>query len=215
LASYVWSKSIDDASGFFNSAGDPNFPQDSFNVAAERGLSNFDTRHRLSVSYAYELPIFKGRKYLGGWQTFGVVAWQSGRPFTVALLPDIDNSGTGRASLGFGNNDRPNVIGNPDGNRTPERWFNTSAFSFPAPGRFGNAGRNILTGPRFANVNFSLVKDTALSETFKLQLRAEAFNLFNHTNLNLPDNFLGSPTFGQITSANAPRRLQFGVKLLF
>jgi hypothetical protein len=215
LASYVWSKSIDDASGFFNSAGDPNFPQDSFNVAAERGLSNFDTRHRLSVSYAYELPIFKGRKYLGGWQTFGVVAWQSGRPFTVALLPDIDNSGTGRASLGFGNNDRPNVNGNPDGNRTPERWFNTSAFSFPTPGRFGNAGRNILTGPRFANVNFSLVKDTALSETFKLQLRAEAFNLFNHTNLNLPDHFLGSPTFGQITSANAPRRLQFGVKLLF
>ena len=216
LVSYVWSKSIDDASGFFSSAGDPNFPQDSRNVAAERGRSNFDTRHRFSASFAYDLPIFKQHKYLSGWQTFGIVTWQSGRPFTVALLPDIDNSGTGRSSLGFGNNDRPNITGNPNsGNRTPERWFNTSAFSFSRPGTFGNAGRNILTGPGYANVNLSLVKDTALSETFKLQLRAEAFNLLNHANLNLPDNFLGSPTFGQITSAQSPRRVQLGIKLLF
>lgn len=226
LVSYTWSKSIDDASNFFSSAGDPNFPQDSNNLRAERGRSNFDVRHRLSASYSYDLPFGKGRQFLAddgwastllsGWQTFGVVTVQSGRPFTVALLSEIDNSGTGRSILGFGANDRPNVVGNPNvANRSAGQWFNQSAFAFPAPGMFGNAGRNILEGPGFTNVNASLVKNTAISERFNLQLRAEAFNLFNHPNFNLPDNFLGSPTFGQITSARDPRHLQFGVKLLF
>jgi hypothetical protein len=226
LGSYTLSKSEDDASNFFSSAGDPNFPQDSNNLRPERGPSNFDTRHRFSLSYAYDLPLGKGKRYfagdgwvstlLSGWQTFGIVTLQSGRPFTVALLGEIDNSGTGRSALGFGANDRPNLGGDPNlSSRTPERWFNTSAFVFPAPGTFGNAGRNILTGPGFQNVNASLVKNTALNERFNLQLRAEAFNLFNHPNLNLPDNFLGSPTFGRISSAREPRHLQFGVKLLF
>ncbi len=226
LSSYTWSKSIDDASGFFTSAGDPNFPQDSFNTRAERGRSNFDVRHRLSISYAYDLPFGRGRAFLaddgwlsavlGGWQTYGIVTLQSGRPFTIALLPEIDNSGTGRSSLGFGANDRPNLVGDPQlSNRTPEQWFNPAAFAFPARGTFGNAGRNILEGPGYANVNASLLKNTQLSERFNLQLRAELFNLFNHPNFNLPDNFLGSPTFGRITSAREPRHIQFGVKLLF
>lgn len=226
LASYTWSKSIDDASNFFTSAGDPNFPQDSFNTRAERGRSNFDVRHRLSVSYAYELPFGRGRAFLkdsgwltallSGWETYGIVTLQTGRPFTVALLSDIDNSGTGRSSLGFGANDRPNLVGNPGlAGGTPEQWFNTAAFAFPTRGTFGNAGRNILDGPDYRNVNASLVKNTALNERFNLQLRAELFNLFNHPNFNLPDNFLGSPTFGRITSAREPRHIQFGVKLLF
>jgi hypothetical protein len=226
LSSYTWSKSIDDASGFFTSAGDPNFPQDSFNTRAERGRSNFDVRHRLSVSYAYDLPFGRGRAFLandgwlsqllGGWQTYGIVTLQTGRPFTVALLPEIDNSGTGRSSLGFGANDRPNIVGDPQlSNRTPEQWFNPAAFAFPARGTFGNAGRNILEGPGYANVNASLLKNTYLSESVNLQLRAELFNLFNHPNFNLPDNFLGSPTFGRITSAREPRHIQFAVKLLF
>ena len=226
LASYMWSKSIDDASNFFSSAGDPNFPQNSYNVAAERGRSNFDVAHRLSVSYSWALPFGKGRQYLAndgwvtsvlsGWETHGIITAQSGRPFTVALLSEIDNSGTGRSILGFGANDRPNVAGNPElSNRTTEQWFNTSAFAFPAPGTFGNAGRNIVDGPGFQNVNVSLMKNTALSERLNLQFRAEAFNLFNHPNFNLPDNFLGSPTFGRITSARDPRHIQFGLKLLF
>jgi len=226
LGSYTWSKSEDDASNFFSSAGDPNFPQDSNNLRPERGRSNFDLRHRFSLSYSYSLPVGKGQRYLAdngwvsalltGWQTFGILTLQSGRPFTVALLPEIDNSGTGRSTLGFGANDRPNLAGNPNlSSRTPERWFNTSAFVFPAPGTFGNAGRNILTGPGYQNLNASLVKNTALTERLNLQLRAEAFNLFNHPNLNLPDNFLGSPTFGRISSAREPRHIQFGVKLLF
>jgi hypothetical protein len=132
------------------------------------------------------------------------------------LLPEIDNSGTGRSILGFGANDRPNLVGNPNASaRTTLEWFNTAAFSFPAPGTFGNAGRNILDGPGFQNVNASLVKNTVLTESLNLQFRAEAFNLFNHPNFNLPDNFLGSPTFGRITSSRDPRRIQFGVKLLF
>ena len=226
LASYTWSKSIDDASNFFSSAGDPNFPQNSYNVAAERGRSNFDVRHRLSVSYAYALPFGKGRAYLknngwvstvlSGWETYGIITLQSGRPFTVALLSEIDNSGTGRSILGFGANDRPNLAGNPElSNSTTAQWFNTGAFVFPTPGRFGNAGRNILDGPGFQNVNISLMKNTAFSERVNLQFRAEAFNLFNHPNFNLPDNFLGSPTFGRITSARDPRHIQFGLKLLF
>ena len=226
LASYTWSKSIDDASNFFSSAGDPNFPQNSYNVAAERGRSNFDVRHRLSVSYSYALPFGKGRQYLtndgwlstvvSGWETYGIVTVQSGRPFTVALLPEIDNSGTGRSILGFGANDRPNLVGNPElSNPTTGQWFNTAAFAFPAPGTFGNAGRNILDGPGYQTVNVSLLKNTVLSERLTLQFRAEAFNLFNHPNFNLPDNFLGSPTFGLITSARDPRHIQFGLKLLF
>ena len=159
LVSYTFAKSIDDASNFFSSAGDPNFPQDSNNVRAERGRSNFDVRHRLSASYSYDLPFGKGGRYLAdngflstlltGWQTFGIVSVQSGRPFTVALLSEIDNSGTGRSILGFGANDRPNVVGNPNpANRSAGQWFNQSAFAFPAPGTFGNAGRNILRRSR-------------------------------------------------------------------
>ena len=220
LASYTWSKSIDDASNFFSSAGDPNFPQNSYNVAAERGRSNFDVTHRLSVSYSYALPFRRAEglaaKLVNGWETFGIVTLQTGRPFTVALLPEIDNSGTGRSILGFGANDRPNLVGNPElSNPSTSQWFNTAAFVFPAPGTFGNAGRNILEGPGFQSVNASLVKNTNFSERVKLQFRAEAFNLFNHPNFNLPDNFLGSPTFGRITSARDPRHIQFGLKLLF
>lgn len=226
LSSYTWSKSIDNASSFFSSAGDPNFPQDSFNTAAERGRSNFDVRHRLSMSYGYDFPCGKGRTFLensgllsallSGWQTFGIVTLQSGRPFTAALQMDIDNSNTGRSTLGFGANDRPNIVGNAElSNRTPDRWFNTSAFAFPAFGSFGNAGRNILDGPGFANFNMSVLKTTKLREGLDLQLRAEAFNLFNHPNFNLPDNFLGSPTFGRILSAQSPRHIQFGLKFLF
>ena len=145
-----------------------------------------------------------------------MVTVQSGRPFTVALLPEIDNSNTGRAALGFGSNDRPDRVGSPElGNPSVQRWFDTDAFVFPAFGSFGNTGRNTLDGPGFANVNLALLKRVALGDTARLQLRLEAFNLFNRTNLDLPDNFLGSPTFGQIRSAQPARRLQVGLKLLF
>ena len=98
---------------------------------------------------------------------------------------------------------------------TAERWFNTGAFVFPAYGTFGNSGRNTVEGPGYQNVNLALMKRLPLGSRSKLQLRLEAFNLFNHTNFNQPDNFLGSPTFGQILSAQSPRRFQLGAKVLF
>ena len=208
LVAYTLGKSMDDASGFFTSAGDPNFPQDSANLGAEWGRSSFDVRHRFSVSFSYDLPF--------QFTVAGIVAMQTGRPFTVALLPEVDNSNTGRSSLGFGANDRPNVSGAAAAdNQDPNRWFNTAAFSMPAYGTFGNAGRNILEGPGYQNVNLALLKQVQLPGRTRLQLRAEAFNLLNRVNFDLPDNFFGSPTFGQILSAGSPRHIQFGARFLF
>lgn len=217
LASYTLSSSKDDASGFFSSSGDPNFPQDSRNPEAEYGRSNFDVRHRLSLGFVYELPFGRtGSVWLRDWQLAGILTLQSGRPFTVAVLPDIDVSNTGRASLGFGFNDRPNLAGDPElADPAADRWFNTAAFAMPAFGTFGNAGRNILEGPGYANVNLGVIKHVPLGARARLQLRAEAFNLLNRVNYDLPDAFLGSPTFGSILSAQPPRRCQFGARVLF
>jgi Carboxypeptidase regulatory-like domain len=226
LSSYTYGKSTDDASGFFSSTGDPNFPQDSRNVEAEYGRSSFDVRHRFSTSFSAELPFGRGKAWfsqpgvvsaiLGDMELQGIVTLNTGRPFTVALLPEFDNSNTGRSTLGFGANDRPNLVGNAKlDDRTPDRWFNTGAFAIPSYGSFGNAGRNILDGPGYQNINLGLLKNIAFSSDKWLQLRAEAFNLFNHTNFNLPDAYVGSPTFGRIVTADSPRRCQFGVKLFF
>ena len=226
LTAYTLSESNDDASGFFASSGDPNFPQDSRNPGLEYGRSSFDVRHRFSTSFAWEMPFGEGQRWLGNngalstiladWELQGIVTLQSGRPFTVALLPEFDNSNTGRSTLGFGANDRPNLVGNAVlANPSPEQWFNTMAFTVPNFGNFGDAGRNILNGPDFQNVNLALSKDISVSEGVTLELRAETFNLFNRTNFNLPDAFVGSPTFGQVVSAQSPRRCQFGVKLIF
>jgi hypothetical protein len=221
LVAYTLGKSMDDASGFFTSAGDPNFPQDSRNPEAERGRSSFDVRHRFSVSFSYEVPFARDRRdlvgtLLGDWTISGIVAMQSGRPFTVALLPENDNSNTGRSSLGFGANDRPNISGSAElSDPGPNGWFKTSAFSLPQYGTFGNAGRNILDGPGYQNVNLALLKQVAVGSDARLQIRVEAFNLLNRVNFDLPDNFFGSPTFGQILSAQSPRHIQFGARLMF
>jgi outer membrane receptor protein involved in Fe transport len=216
LGSYTFGKALDDTSNFFTSAGDPNFPQDSRNLRAERGRSNFDARQRLVLSYTWDIPVATKSRMWGGWQTHGIWTFQTGRPFTVALLPDLDNSNTGRSNLGFGNNDRPNRVAHGKlSNPSPDRWFDTAAFVISAPGTFGNSGRNILDGPGLQSFNVSLMKNTALAEATTLQLRFEAFNLFNRANFDLPDIFVGSPTFGRISSAQSPRRLQFGLKLLF
>jgi hypothetical protein len=215
LSAYTLSKSTDDASGFFTSAGDPNFPQNSLDPEAERGRSSFDVRNRFSTSFAWALP-FNGNAWVNDWALHGVVTLQSGRPFTVALHPDIDNSNTGRSNLGFGNNDRPNLTGTGALDHPgADRWFDTAAFSMPAYGTFGNAGRNILDGPGYQNVNLAVLKGLTMGAGVRLELRAEVFNLLNHTNLGLPDAFLGSPTFGQVLSAGSPRRFQFGVRARF
>jgi hypothetical protein len=215
LASYTLGKSIDDSSNFFSSAGDPNFPMDSNNVSLERGRSGFDVRHRFTAAYVYDLPFGRNR-WWGGWQTNGVWTFASGRPFTVTLLPDLDQSNTGRTSYGFGANDRPLRVA--DGRLIEpavERWFDTSAFRLQPFGTLGNSGRNILDGPGFATINLSLVKNTILREGTTVQFRAEAFNAGNRANFDLPNSVFGSGTFGRILSSGAPRHLQLGLKLLF
>jgi hypothetical protein len=216
LASYTYGKSTDDASGFFTSAGDPNFPQNSLDPGAERSRSSFDVRHRVSVSLSYMLP-FSGNVWLDDWQLHAIGSIQSGRPFTVAVHPDIEVSNTGRSNLGFGYNDRPNVSGDPSlpsGDRTENEWFNTAAYSFPAFGTFGNSGRNSLEGPSYRHLNLAIVKLVPLAAA-RLQLRFETFNLFNTANFDLPDAFLGSPTFGRVLSAGSPRRVQLGIRAVF
>ena len=223
-AAYTLGRSMDDASGFFSSAGDANFPMDSNNPEADWARSNFDVRHRFTLAGVWELPFGPGRKWLnsgiggtclGNWDLYAVLAANSGRPFTVALHPDFDNSNTGRANLGFGANDRPNVTGAPAiANPTHERWFDPAAFTLPEFGTFGNAGRNTLEGPGFRNLNLAFARRVPFSRG-ALQIRLEVFNVMNWTNFDLPDNFFGSPTFGQILSAGAPRRVQIGVKFIY
>ena len=216
IVAYTFGKSTDDASGFFTSAGDANFPQNSLDPGAEEGRSSFDVRHRFTAGVSFIVPSF-GRKWLEDWQLHAIATLNSGPPFTVAMHPDIDQSNTGRSNLGFGNNDRPNVNGDgslPGDERSEDEWFDTSAFSFPAFGSFGNAGRNILSGPGYRNVNVGVSKIVPVGEA-RLQLRLEIFNVFNRANFDLPDAFLGSPTFGRILSAGPARRVQLGVKALF
>jgi hypothetical protein len=215
LAAYTFGKSLDDASGFFASSGDPNFPQDSNNPGAEYGRSSFDVRQRFSLSFGWALP-FADSAILRDVELQGIFTAQAGRPFTVALLPEFDNSNTGRSTLGFGANDRPNIVAAPRlGDPSPDRWFNTAAFSVPSFGSFGNAGRNILEGPGYQNMNLALLKHIALPGETRLQVRLESFNLFNRANFNLPDAFVGSPTFGRVVSADSPRRCQFGLRLVW
>jgi hypothetical protein len=225
LLSYTFGKSTDDASGFFTSAGDPNFPQNSLDPEAEKGPSSFDVRHRFTAALTRPLP-FAPDQFLGNLGVISkifsntdgevVASVQSGRPFTVMLLPEIDNSNTGRSNLGFGYNDRPNVTGDPSvPDATQDAWFNTGAFSMPPFGTFGNSGRNTLRGPGYANLNLALVKHLRYGQRGQLDLRAEVFNVTNRTNYDLPDSFFGSPTFGRILSAGSPRRFQFGVRTTF
>lgn len=226
LLSYTLGKSTDDASGFFTSAGDPNFPQNSLDPGAERGPSSFDVRHKFTAGAIVPVPFGTGQAMLAnqGWLSKAladmelrlVVMIHSGRPFTVALLPDLDNSNTGRSNLGFGNNDRPNVTGKTSLPRgSADEWFDTSAFSMPAFGTFGNSGRNAIRGPGYSNINLALVKPIRFGLTRTVELRAEAFNVINRINYDLPDGFFGSPTFGRILSAQSPRRLQLGIKAMF
>jgi hypothetical protein len=145
-----------------------------------------------------------------------VVTMQTGRPFTVLLRPDAGNITIGRSTLGFGAGARPNVSGGTSvRTATADQWFNTAAFSLPAPGMPGNSGRNTLEGPGYRNVNVAIVKRMPFGRQGTLELRAEAFNVFDRINYDLPDAFFGSPTFGRILSARNPRRMQLGIQAGF
>ena len=122
----------------------------------------------------------------------------------------FDQSNTGA------NTDRPNVTGDPNaGPRTSNQWFNVNAFQLQPFGTFGNAGRGIINGPKYETVDLGIAKISSITERISLEFRAEVFNLFNHTNFDLPDRQFTTPGFGQIFSANDPREIQFAVKFHF
>jgi len=143
-----------------------------------------------------------------------IITAQSGEPFTPEL--STDNSNTGNTGGNFGI-DRPNVLFNPKlSNPTPQEWFNTAAFQIPPQYTWGDAGRNILRGPGLATVDFSLRRRFVLRERMTLTAEAQAFNLLNRANFNLPDAFADQPlTFGKIFSAQDPRQIQFALRLAY
>jgi outer membrane receptor protein involved in Fe transport len=233
LASYTWSHSIDDVSSFNITgsasqpvAGENDLAQNPFDLAAERGRSMFDSRHRFILSYQWMLPFLQRSSswyghVFGNWQLNGIVTAMSGGPFTVFDSNDVSLQGQAPEITGFSAN-RPNLIGNPNsGPRTPQEWFNVGAFQQLQPdplGRFevfGDEGRNVVAGPGYVNWDASAFKNIRLTESKELQFRGELFNLLNHTNFRLPVSDIESPTFGQIQQDVSPRVIQVALKFLF
>ncbi len=211
-AVYTLSKSMDDASSFQGTTGDANFPQDSQNMAAQWGPSNFDIRQRFTASFIYQLP---GTNVVTrNTELRGIVTLQSGAPFTPVLQFDNSNTGNTGQQSGF---DHPNLVGNPSlSNPTAAEWFNTAAFAIPAPYTFGNAGRNILRGPGYASVDLSLARRFPLGGGRNLAFEVQAFNLLNRVNYDLPQLYVDNPaTFGKIFSAKPPRQVQLALRVSF
>lgn len=216
ILGYTWSHAIDDVPLEFGGGSAGPQPQDPRNIAAERASSIIDMRHRLTLSYLWELPFGKGKAMLnhggitdwvlGGWQTNGILTVQSGLPFSPVLQTSTTN-GTGS---------RPNASGSPSYPHTLQRWFDPSVFTTPALYTYGNAGRNTLVGPGRTNWDMSLFKDFVIREQTRFELRAEAFNILNHPQFGLPNATIGNAQAGQITSiVGNPRQLQMGLRFQF
>ena len=216
LVGYTWGHAIDNvANDFGGGVGTPQFRGCRFDC--ERGNANFDIRHRMTISYTYNLPFGKGRSFandgiarvvIGDWQINGITTLQTGLPFTPSLAnPNTNGSG----------GSRPDLVGNPEvANKTLQRWFDPTAFARPNEIRFGNLGRNTLYGPGRVNFDTSLFKDFYFTEDVKLQFRAEAFNLFNTPQFGQPNASIGASNAGTITSTvGNPRQLQLALRLQF
>lgn len=223
VVGYTWSKSIDTGSAIRTHDGDTLFPQNSYNLAAERGLSSFHVAHRMVSSLLYELPFGRGQRFLdrggvvnallGGWELGSIFNIQSGFPITVTT-GGRDQSNTG---AGF---DRPNATGQqvelPRDEREPSRWFNTAAYALQPFGTHGNVGRNTLIGPGLIQWDASLIKNFRFKESQNIQFRFEAFNAPNHPNWGSPNTSVISASYGTISGTRlGMRELQFGLKYLF
>jgi hypothetical protein len=239
---YTYSHSIDSgstsqgASSANGPAGGDGLTTDQTQPGLDRGNSVFDIRHRLAFTYVWEMPFFQSNHgvlavVLGGWQWNGIWSLQSGAhwsPFDDR--PPLLNCGVpepvncvnegGDYNLDGESNDRPNAIAN-NVHATHSQWadgFNLpyNFFSTPCLSCVGNLGRNTFVGPSYWAVDTSLLKNVRISDRFLLQFRAEAFNVFNHTNFLIGDNTsLHDPLFGIAGGTNPPRNLQFGLKLSF
>jgi len=216
---YTWARSMDlksaaagiGASGFNGWQGFLN----NHDPERDYGPSDFDVDHRLVASFVYNLPFGRpeargvANALVSGWQINGIYTWQHGFPLTI-MAADL-----GGLNDTFGSN-RADLVGNPDpGTRTVNRWFNTAAFAQPAVGMLGNLGRNTERGPGVNNFDLAVFKTVTLAANVRLQLRAESFNAFNHTQFLGVSTNIGAPNFGVVTSARAARINQLGVKLLF
>ena len=213
--SYTWSKSIDNGTSH----------QNSYDIRASRSLSDLDISHRLVASYIYELPFGRGRHFgadssrvvdllLGGWQVNGFTNFQTGNPLSF--------SASNTAGL-FGSATRPNNNGKSGARTGPvdqrlDSYFDKSVFSQPAPFTFGNLGTRVsdIRSDGMRNFDLSLFKDFRLVERLRMQFRSEFLNAFNTPRFGSPNTSVTSSSFGVITSqANAPRQIQFGLKLLW
>lgn len=205
-------------------AGANDLAQNPFDLEAEWGPSLFDARHRIvaSATWAPRVGIDAPatiRAVFRGWQVNGIATYNAGTPFTVADSANVSLQANSPPISGFPAS-RPDVVGDPNaGPRTVNEWMSRSAFQRLDPitqaGQFGNAGRNIVRGPSYRNLDVSLVRDFAFDGGSRLQFRAEAFNVLNTVNLGLPVADLNSPNFGRILSAGPPRLMQFAVKYAF
>jgi len=211
LASYTVGHSLD-GEGNEHDTNDP-APQNVRNLAAEKGSSNFDVRHRIAVSGFYQLPFGQlgfVSYLIQDWQLSGILSAQTGQPFTATL--STDPSATGATA-------RPNRIA--DGNlsadqRTRTHWFDTTAFIAANCICFGNSGRDVLRGPGFMDVDLAILRDFHFAERFRLQFRAESFNLINHPNFGIPNSSIGNPQVGIITmTINPERQNQLALKFFF
>jgi hypothetical protein len=213
------------------------YPQNSYCLACERGLSAFDTRQRIVTSVLYDLPVGKGKSLnianpiantiIGGWQMGGIVTLQSGMPGNLTI------GGVDNASTAAGGYDRPNAAGISPylADSTAPRYWNLDAFSEAPPGQFGNAGRNAIQGPGIIGFDAEVHKQFRMpyKEGHALQFRFEAFNVLNHPNWGMPTlNILsgaarpGLPStaahqnFGVVTgTAGSMRQIQLGLKYSF
>ncbi len=194
FASYIWSKSLDDASdGIDFNFATAALPQNSFDLHAEHGPSTFDTRHRFSLALDYDVPRLPrlGQRLAEGWRLNWIVTAQSGRP--VPIITSNDTSAFFNQNFNTQSNfhQRPNLVAgvNPIlSNWSPATgYLNPLAFQQPADGTFGNLGRDSIYGPGYWNVDFSLAKSTQIFDRLNLQFRAEFFNIFNHPNFALPN----------------------------
>ncbi len=216
---YTWSKSIDVAcSGFFGTEGCG--VQNEYDLNADRSVSAFDIPHNFVASWVYDLPFGKGGLStsnrvldyaLDGWQFNGLVVFRNGIPYTPTVPGDLANVFNSGTYL------RPNLVGNPHRSEpTPERWFNTEAFAAPRQFSFGNLGRNSLRPDSVQRFDMSLFRRIPMREGWSVELRVEAFNVFNSVFYAAPDGNLASSRFGLVTGMQVPpRELQLGAKIIF
>ncbi len=208
-AAYTLAKAMDNTSAFLATDGDDNTPQDSRNLAAEWGPSDFDVRQHIVLTGLVSTPA-SGPAWRRNWQASALFTAMSGRPFTPRV--SYDNSNTGNVGGGTFAYDRPNVV--PAG--TPGAVsYNGQYFLIAPQYTFGTAGRDSLVGPAYATLDLMLSRQVSLGEHRQLSLRLEAFNALNRKNLQLPDSFVDHPTFGQSLAAYPPRQVQLVARYTF